>query len=852
MGSAQTKDCDDKFDVMCRADVTHEGREFWRTIFLAGCDLPELHKIMQADSIRHMRLAFPQNLAALIMKCAEQLQHFVTSAKSNRGLAFKSSSTALRILTRIMPILFEPLPYDPNRSTASQPGVDFVHAFFWENKTFNPKVPGEVFTTFAGHQLSKKMGRVLMEVLLEVCMSVGGCANPANQENLPEASKDYPDVLVRHLWYGGIGPAKVEEIVSYSAIDSNRVDVVECLLACASGPLFQPDPLRHDPFIDTFVNTEMRPQVTTLIFSLLNCIAPYDPTGSLPYTSYMTDYKEPLMVGALHLLVVMLDNGHVSESTSVEAKRRLSLDTRGGAVTVHNNAFWSVVGGLTRRDDMEKMYYSTVKLLSNPMRANATWLPGSQKCIENTPEILGLLWKILDVNVAFRKFICTEMKPELLVETLLWHMWQARENRDVTMTMHVALWTFLLLSSEREFATSLNKPFTSPLGLPLPVFNGTYVDLVFIVFQQIVQCGSEWVRASTDGLLTVIANLSPFAKSMCTVTASKMMSLYDGLSNTKFINSAPDNWRCLFLLLQSFCNAIQYQYEGNLTLVYAILRKEERFRQFGQLLEKTTAEKGEVMLNIPEAARADLMMYSKVITVTLDVLYPRVQQFCDAGSGDETDMMAFLANSTLVGLLPPTRGILIRTYFATPEIYSYIATWLWGLIYNRHQSPPMFAPEHVQLFRVILETSDGKLHGTGGAKGNTAYSNNNNNNNNTNNTNNTVHKAAEKHTPNTVAEVDPPLPPPAERPVVVPPRAPPASAPAPVPVPVPSGRVKTPILAPIQPSHGLPQGAVKGEAASIVAVNVIVPVSSGDAALVHEDPTVQRLMSEIHVCITGI
>eukprot|EP01059_Diplonema_ambulator_P034727 TRINITY_DN7943_c1_g2_i1.p1 TRINITY_DN7943_c1_g2~~TRINITY_DN7943_c1_g2_i1.p1 ORF type:complete len:828 (+),score=267.82 TRINITY_DN7943_c1_g2_i1:1054-3537(+) len=664
---------------------------FWRPVFLTEATLDEIHFLLKVDELRRVRAEYPENLALLIFQCMEQLRHFLKMTKKENALDFKSAVNSLRIITRLMPILFEDARGGDKRS------ANFVNEFFWNNKKLLPTDPAAVFTNIAGQPLNAPLGTVLMHTLVEMAYAPNFCVNISAKIDTSRSHASHALINTQQLWYGGIGPT--ENIPSWAALDRNRLDVVTCMLTCCTGPVFQTDPLVKDRFIDALVTCP--DNLPTLTFSLLNCIVPYNPAGTLPYSSYMTDTKEPLMIVAVHLLLVVLDNGYLCRAFP-EAKEQTPSKGYAAAAQTSENVFWRTVANIQCEHDMASLFNGLVKLLGNPMDAKATWLPGSQKTLDNAQEVLGLLWKILDCNVAFRRFICKEMPIAKLVVPLLYLMWQAKTTREKVPALQVALWIFLLLSGERDFGVSLNEAMTyMPPKLALPVFGGCYLDLVIIVFQQLIQSGVEWVRVSTDGFLTVISNLSPYAKSLCMVSSTKLVNLFEAISSPRFLKSSEDNWKCLSLILQAFNNLIQYQYEGNTPLVYAILRRHTAFEKLTESLQG----KG------PNPLEGDWCATIPIGTVNrmLAVLYPEVQRFCEERAAAEPEMLSFLQKTTLVGLLPQPHSILIRSYFATPNIYSYITVWAWGLIYNRHQAPQMFIAHSVKLFPIYTEAEDGKL-----------------------------------------------------------------------------------------------------------------------------------------------
>lgn len=47
--------------------------------------------------------------------------------------------------------------------------------------------------------------------------------------------------------------------------------------------------------------------------------------------------------------------------------------------------------------------------------------------------------------------------------------------------VHIGVFILLLLSGERNFGVRLNKPYTLRVPMDIPVFTGTYADLLIVV-----------------------------------------------------------------------------------------------------------------------------------------------------------------------------------------------------------------------------------------------------------------------------------------------------------------------------------------------------------------------------------
>ena len=66
----------------------------------------------------------------------------------------------------------------------------------------------------------------------------------------------------------------------------------------------------------------------------------------------------------------------------------------------------------------------------------------------------------------------------------------------------------------------------------------------------------------------------------------------------------------------------------------------------------------------------------------LQVLVPQVEKICvDKGLTDESEILKFLQNGTLVGLLPVPHPILIRKYQPNLGTIMWLKTYMWGVVY---------------------------------------------------------------------------------------------------------------------------------------------------------------------------
>jgi len=104
--------------------------------------------------------------------------------------------------------------------------------------------------------------------------------------------------------------------------------------------------------------------------------------------------------------------------------------------------------------------------------------------------------------------------------------------------IHLGTFILLFLSGEREFGVQLNKTFTRTLTIQLAPFTGNYADYLILVtlnnwfcfsaltpwhfplkvFHKMLVDGHERLESLYECLLTILANISPYIKSLSMIT----------------------------------------------------------------------------------------------------------------------------------------------------------------------------------------------------------------------------------------------------------------------------------------------------------------------------------------------
>eukprot|EP00064_Thunnus_orientalis_P006296 superscaffoldBa00000651_g6312 len=696
----------------------------------------DVFALVPAAEIRAVREESPSNLATLCYKAVEKLvQGAESGCPTEREKQVILNCT--RILTRILPYIFEDQDW---------------RGFFWST------VPG------AGRAGTDELddddgARPLAESLLLAIADLLFCPDFTvhSHKRGPVSTQHHHPVTVRskdsvenmqsidsceYIWEAGVGFAQSPPL-NYIH-DLNRTELLRLLLTCFSEAMYLPPSTDNNvlnPWVTFFCSTENR-HALPLFTSLLNVVCAYDPVGyGIPYNHLLfSDYREQLVEQAVQILIVTLEHDggvpHRPPSPS-------SMEEQES--TGPENLFVNYLSRIHREEDFDFVLKGLARLLTNPL--TQTYLPNSTKKIQFHQELLVLFWKLCDFNKSSDVL-------DILVP-ILYYLNDARADQSRVGLMHIGVFILLLLSGERNFGVRLNKPYSIHVPMDIPVFTGTHADLLIVVFHKIITTGHQRLQPLFDCLLTIVVNVSPYLKSLSMVAANKLLHLLEAFSTSWYLFSAAQNHHLVFFLLEAFNNIIQYQFDGNCNLVYAIIRKRNVFHQLANLpsdsasiqkalqrkrkspdvISRTSSQETVSMEGSHPAVPAEpgtlktslvampgidklteksqvsedgTMVLSwkcklplQTIMRLLQVLVPQVEKICiDKGLTDESEILKFLQHGTLVGLLPVPHPILIRKYQANAGTAMWFRTYMWGVVYLRNVDPPIWYDTDVRLFEI--------------------------------------------------------------------------------------------------------------------------------------------------------
>ncbi|XP_064406820.1 protein HID1-like [Halichondria panicea] len=817
--------------VTSKQSVTALDNSFWDRFWSDPTLTPQDYfTLITFQDIRDLRDKASGNLTALCFKVVEKISACAATACTGD----KEQVIVLncvQLLTRLLPFLFEAPDW---------------RLLFWSPASFLETQDGEQPQALAQVLLNSLTDLLFCPDFTVVPKSKLGPENPDDLASLDSCE---------YIWEAGIGCTHSPG--STKLIDNHRTAILKLLITCFSEALYlTPGEVSGaNRWLSHFTSPENR-HVLPLLTSLINVVCSYDPVGyGVPYYYAMVaDPRGELVETSTQLLAILLD--YTSPSDLVRQQQTGGSAPSVGAGQVGGagmgNLFCSFISRLHQTEDLELITKGLTNLLMNPLRY--TYLPHSIKKIYFTQEIYIIFWKLFELNQKFlMHMLCSPTLFDMLVP-LLQQLLETRTNPALVGMLHVGVFILLVLSGERNFGVRINKPFLHKIYMPdIPKCTGaSHADLMFLVFHKIITSGLPRLQPLYDCLLTVMVNVSPYLKTLSMVTCSRLMHLMESFSTPWFLFAKPTNHYLVFYMLEIFNNIIQYQFDGNINLVYSLVRSKAMFYQLANLpedsyqvtrpqrkvgdnestlpqvplegeeqateapppqspesgeghvadiappaliqtvqvevepqsdteeIEKIDREPAEPPLSQPPppshispatpsqaspltqapppivpthqepekskpgkkktgkgkpATAKDLLPLHKEVarnnqqliepttpdfkpttewvrgwkqklplnTVlrVLQILVPQVEKLCTENDvKSEREVLEYLKNGTLVGLLPVPHPILIRKYQTSDSTELWFHTYIWGVVYVRNFDPPIWYDTTIQLFQV--------------------------------------------------------------------------------------------------------------------------------------------------------
>ncbi|KAJ3167425.1 hypothetical protein HDU88_002347 [Geranomyces variabilis] len=565
------------FQLYEQQEIPATNDEFWTSFYTLPETAEDVFNLFAPKDIRRVRDTASQNLQTLFHKILDRLFAFVNVAVPPSKDDVRDVLNCVRILTRLLPYAFE------------------VEDGVLENRLFWNPAEGEA-----------ALGLTLVKAVVQL-LFYRGFTLPIGTEPLTAHGVQYI------IWQQGVGASASPPTTRSETI--HRTEVLRLLLTLLSRTVYIPTAKvirAQNKWGDAMACGLDKKATLSVLCSTLNTVCNYDPVGwaLLPYNHLLfADVQEQLVTLCLQSLIALLDirlaTAEAVPSTPVagpgsntpmlgDDSRRSSMISSSASVFGANqpheerrdstrNDFVFYAGKLHRPQDFALIINGFAKILKNPLESANTYLPGSTKRVNVHAEVLMLFWKLLDNNAKFAQYAMESDKILVILASILYFAVESRN--DPSQVGFVRMCAFLLhvLSQERSFSVQLNAPFDSALvgaaAKAVPTFTaGTWADFFFLAVHTL--CTTPVKPPSLplhEPLLTALANVSPYIKTLTVTTSTKLLSLFSAFSNPAFMLANEHNHKNVFFILEVFNNLVQYQVTGNTPLIYGVVRHKQKF-----------------------------------------------------------------------------------------------------------------------------------------------------------------------------------------------------------------------------------------------------------------------------------
>ena len=386
------------------------------------------------------------------------------------------------------------------------------------------------------------------------------------------------------IWQSGVGCKT--SVGSNKDLERNRCEVLRLLLTFASKSIYLPAALlpvqgvRSITYLVTCVDKQL---VLSILCSLLNTVMKYhEASWKMPYDHVVwTDSKQTLVVYSIQFLLVLLLYPVPEDGRGVAPK----------------NYYRSWLGKLHRPEDFQFIAEGMTRILSQPMQATSSYLPGSQKSVRWAPEMIMLFWETLQCNKRFRAFVIESKRAQDFVILVLFYAIESKKDPSRQGVVKMCVFILQTLSVEPGFGESLNKRFDAQDTLPQVIrianFRGSYADFLIISIHNLITGSMGKLDALYPALLATINNISPYTTHLSTAASSKILQLFTSMSSPSFLLANETNHTLLQSLLESINQMIELHYVENPNLIYAVLKARKQV----EALRAFTLETGQAEID---------------------------------------------------------------------------------------------------------------------------------------------------------------------------------------------------------------------------------------------------------------
>ncbi|THH08544.1 hypothetical protein EW145_g2645 [Phellinidium pouzarii] len=577
----------------------------------------DVFSLISSNDIRRALTDAPENVAMLIRVLSTRLFNlisdhtfptvpstgmgsfatsFIKTAATSAGVSAQSGQrdptkevlNCLRVLQRVLPVLFEGeygelekrVLWEREEVGGEHDGQSNVldeHPQFViddedEDEEDAPKLPTDFNMRTRIHGVAqnvdgkKKTLPALAEKLISFSIDLLFCCG----FTLPS------EIQVDHykinyvIWEKGVGSTM--DPGPNHAHDQNKAEVLRFLLVLLSKQIYIPPTsllTSPSPYSIALVQQTPRRHVLTILCSLLNTAMNSshannstpgigNVAAALPYNHLVfkgEDLKLTLVGKSLQVLCALLD------FQSGTAKDVLSnpSDPLSSMPTTKTNAFRYFLAKLHRPADFVFITEGILGILKQYMAAVNNVLPGSRKPI---PHLLE-----------------TKKAVDLMTYLLCYFM-ESKDKQEQHGLCRAISYIVQTLSAERAY----NDKLVAPIRMHLPsrwASQGSAGDFMINSIYSVVATTSGTLNSLYPALIIALSNSAPYFKHLSVVSSNRLVSLFVAFTNPSFLLSDEGHPRLLYFLLEVFNGVILNHLDENPNLIYAILRSHKVFEDLG-------------------------------------------------------------------------------------------------------------------------------------------------------------------------------------------------------------------------------------------------------------------------------
>ncbi|EPY49716.1 dymeclin 1 [Schizosaccharomyces cryophilus OY26] len=498
--------------------------------------LPEsLEEVLEQISVVDVRNALskaPENIHMLVDILFKKLVSLQTDSDfsiHSNDLATKHVLNSMRVLTRLIPLLFE-----------SPECASWFNKYMW--------LPQES---------GIPRGVNIMDTIINYLFLTNFTIPP-----IDEFTKG-----VRYcIWETGIAcQSPLNKEVNFMA---NSVEVLRLLLALFSESLYVNDD--RSSLCCFYIAAHPNRRLTLcLICSLLNTTMRFNTLCWKPefVPSNQFSLHMSLIENSLSTLLVILSECRFQSLPDFNSY------FRGNNVKPFNQ-FSSLLSSLHSMSDFQVIIDGISRLLYPPMQSD---IPKKESLVmyDYYPMVLSLCMLIVQYNKNFCLFLIeTDCATDLFI-FLVYLSFEYVENPGTINHLRLCAMLFKLLLSEPVFCHKLNRRFQQHAGLPtnmrVPFHDGSFADFTVIAFSILLQSMRDCQWDVMEILSASLCHLSLYIKEINHSASKLLLNVFQGASQPGFLVANENNYIILCNIVGTISNMLQIHFSVNPFLTYTLV-----------------------------------------------------------------------------------------------------------------------------------------------------------------------------------------------------------------------------------------------------------------------------------------